>query len=92
MASRKRKPTLGVVRGDAPANSAPTRSYERGVYRPDWTTPGGETTLYAIDSRGRKVVEAIVSEQGEVYINAQLWKFLEAVDPVKAAPLLALVK
>lgn len=66
----------------------PVALQERGVYRAPFLGPQGETVLYAVDSKHRRLPASI---GGELYIppgenpfpaNDRLWDLLAERDPV----------
>lgn len=58
---------------------------DRGVYTHTFTTPGGKTILYAVNSRGEKVAESIINEDiDRAIVAGALWDILGEVDLTEA--------
>lgn len=73
------------VRDASPASSEPSPWGERGVYIANCTDLEGRWLMYAIDARGRRLVERPFAPAHQDTMAAWLWEELERADAVGAA-------
>lgn len=57
--------------------------HPRGVYEPEFTSPGGHPILLAVDSEGRQVARVVVTNpENRGHVLHHLRELLDQLDPV----------